>query len=229
MVRSGIKNETSWIGASRQSSMTGFSLIELLVVVALIFILSAISLPYILNYKKLYKSEDQALKVMDLMREASQLALTRRRSMRLEIDLTTNEVLIIDGNGPGNADDRQIKAIPLEPVNEIRMDQIPTAVTLPNPPNYADAVFAVDAIGHLRDATPIIGNRVWQIAFSRDGSVVNPTSNIPTSVNLYIWPPATPGNAAARNNKEVRAITMFGGSGAVRYWKHNGTTFLPYQ
>lgn len=228
MVRSGIKNETSWIGASRQSSMTGFSLIELLVVVALIFILSAISLPYILNYKKLYKSEDQALKVMDLMREASQLALTRRRSMRLEIDLTTNEVLIIDGNGPGNADDTEIKAIPLEPVNEIRMDQIPMSVTRPSPPNYNDAVFAVDAIGHLRGATPVIGNTVWQIAFQSNGSVLN-AANIPVSVNLYIWPPLTPGSPSSRNTREVRAITMYGGSGAVRYWKHNGTTFLPYQ
>lgn len=228
MVKASIQNETGRIDTMRQSRASGFSMIELLIVVAIIFILSGISLPYIYNYKRLYKSEDQALKVMDLMREAGQLALTRRRPMRFEIDLTTNEILIIDGNGPGNADDAQIKAIPLEPVNEIRMDQIPTAVTRPNPPNYADAVFAVDAIGHLRGATPVIGNTVWQIVYQSNGSVVN-AGNIPVSASLYIWPPVTPGSTSPRNNTEVRAITMFGGSGAVRYWKYDGTTFLPYQ
>jgi len=27
---------------------------------------------------------------------------------------------------------------------------------------------------------------------------------------------------------EVRAITIVGGSGAVRYWRYNGTQFVPF-
>ena len=130
---------------------TGFSIIEILIVVGIIAILSAISLPYIVNYKRLYKSEDQALKVVDLMREASQLAVTRRRTFRLEIDLTENAVLIIDERNPDpatlvNETDVRIKKIPLEMVRDIRIDSIPTGVTKPNPPNYADAAFAADTI-----------------------------------------------------------------------------------
>lgn len=52
----------------------GLSLIEILIVMGVIALLSAISLPYIYGDRKLYKSEDQTLKVIDLMREASQLA-----------------------------------------------------------------------------------------------------------------------------------------------------------
>lgn len=211
----------------RQGEMSGFSLLELIIVMIVILILSAMSLPYITNYTRLYKSEAQSLKIMDLMREASQLALTRRRLIRFEIDRTANQILIIDGNEPGPADDREIKAIPIEPAGEIRMDQIPTGVTRPNPPNYTDVAFVNDTVGHLRGGTPVIGNLVWQIAFLSDGSVVN-TANIPVSATLYVWAPITPGSSNPRNKKEVRAITMFGGSGAVRYWKHNGTTFLPY-
>ncbi|MBK6590555.1 MAG: hypothetical protein IPG22_19930 [Acidobacteria bacterium] len=83
---------------------------ELLVVLGIIAIMSVISLPYIVNYKKAYKSEDQALKVIDMMREAGQLALNRRRTIRFEIDFTDNAALIIDENG--GAADTQIKSSP---------------------------------------------------------------------------------------------------------------------
>lgn len=204
----------------------GFSVIELIIVMGIIVLLSAISLPYIYNYKKLNKSEDQTIKVMDLMREASQLALTRRRTMRFEIDLTDNAVLIIDENG--TAPDRQLKSVPLEMTKELRMDVNPASVTRPNPPNYPNATFAADAIGHLVGATTVSGNTVWAARFRSDGSVVN-AGNIPLSSTIFVFPPIAPGSTTARKNAEVKAITLFGGSGAIRYWKHNGTTFAASQ
>lgn len=228
MEKSSFQNETSCIKAARHSRTGGFSMIELVIALVILLILSAISLPYIYNYKRLYKSEDQALKVMDLMREASQMALTRRRIIRFEIDLTTNQMLLIDGNTPGPADDTLIKAIPLEPVNEIRMDVIPAGVTRPVPPDYNDAAYVVDTAGHLRGATPVIGNTVWQISFLPNGTALDFADN-PVTATLYIWPPRTPGSVTPRNNTEIRAITIFGGSGAVRYWKYDGAAFIPYQ
>lgn len=225
-MKASINHKTALIKKVRLKKTSGFSLIELVIVMVIVAVLSAISIPYIYNYSRLYKSEDQALKVMDMMREAGQLALTKRRVFRLEIDLTANEILIID-EGVGAAPDTEIKSIPLEPVAQVRMDAIPTGVVKPNPPDYADAVFAPDSIGHRSGGIDIIGNRVWAARFQSDGSVFA-ANNVPINANLYFWSPRTPGNAAARDNKEVRAVTIFGGSGAVRYWKHNGTTFLPY-
>lgn len=208
-----------------RNDVAGFSIVELLTVVVVMTILAAISLPYIYNYKRLYKSEDQALKVMDLMREASQLATTRRRTMRFEVDLTDNAALIIDENGA--AADTLVKKIPLELAKDVRVDVIPAGVTKPNPPNYNDAAFAADTLGHQSGTTTISNHSVWAARFRSDGSVVNAAS-VPISCNLYFWPPVTTGSSTPRNILEVRAITMFGGSGAVRYWKHNGTTFLPF-
>ena len=66
----------------------GYSLVETVIAMVILLILTAVSLPYIVNYKRLYKTEDQAIKVMDLMREAGQLALTKRRTIRVDIDLS---------------------------------------------------------------------------------------------------------------------------------------------
>lgn len=209
----------------RRQKDAGFSLLELLIVLVMMLVLTAIALPYLINYKTLYKSEDQSLRVMDLMREAGQLALTRRRTVRFEIDLTDNAVLIINENGAGP--DTLVKSIPLEQVNEVRMDVIPDGITKPVPPDYNDAVFAADTLGHQSGGSTVIGNTVWAARFESNGSVVN-AAGIPISVNLYLWPPLTPGDTTSRSTQEVRAITMFGGSGAIRYWKYDGTDFLPY-
>lgn len=193
-------------------SQKGVSLIELVVAMTIVTILSAISIPYIFRYTQKYKSEDQALKVMDLMREAGQLALNKRRSITVQLNVndTRQAVLrIIDPSGT-------TKAIPLEPMSEVRMDVAPTGVTRPIPPDYANAAFTSGS---------------WTAVFNSDGTVVT-TTGVPISATLYFWPPKNqPFNLAdleARTG-EVRAVTIFGGSGAVRYWKHNGTAWSAWQ
>ncbi|MBE7516569.1 MAG: prepilin-type N-terminal cleavage/methylation domain-containing protein [Chloracidobacterium sp.] len=204
-------------------SSAGFSAIELLVVVAVLAVVLTISIPYFMSYRRLYRSDDQAIRVMDLLREANQLAITRRRTMRFEIDLTDNRLLIIDE--AGTDPDVLLKAIPLDKTADVRMDVNPNGVAKPNPPNYPNATYAIDGLGHTEGANSVIGHTVWAARFQRDGSAVN-AAGTPISATLYIWPPATPGNPNARNAGEVRAITIFGGSSAVRYWKYTGSTFV---
>lgn len=210
---------------SGKKAANGFSLIELLIVVVLLFIFAAISVPYIYNYRRAYRSEDQSLKVMDLMREASQLALNQRRTVRFELDLTDNVMLLVDER-TGVAG-QLIKSIPLESTRELRIDVNPTGITAPNPPNYPNGAFVTDTLGHLVGTNNISGHSVWAARFRSDGSVVN-GANAPQTATLFCWPPSSTGSAVTRRSVEVRAITIFGGSGAVRYWKYNGTTFLPF-
>lgn len=201
-----------------RASEKGVTLIELIVVLTIVAILSAISIPYIFRYTQKYKTEDQALKVMDFMREAGQLALNRRRTMRVELDVSNSQQSVLrlfDENGA--AADVLLKSIPLEPASEVRMDVQPNGVGLP-PPNYANAAFNTSS--------------VWTAVFDSDGTVVT-TAGVPVSATLYFWSPQvqhpfTLANLNARSG-EVRAVTLFGGSGAVRYWKHDGTTWTAWQ
>lgn len=209
-------------GSPTNEGAAGFSMAELLVVMAIIAVMAAVSIPYIYSYRVLYKSEEQALKVMDIMRETSQLALTRRRTFRMEVDMTDNALLIIDENG--SADDTLIKSIPFEAPGMLRLDVKPAAISQPNPPNYNPAVFAIDSVGHMNGSTPVVGHRVWALRFRSDGSVVTAANN-PISATMFIFPSAGPSSDVPTDKKQVRAITVYGGSGAVRYWKYDGTTF----
>ncbi|HMT09343.1 MAG TPA: type II secretion system protein [Pyrinomonadaceae bacterium] len=200
----------------------GFSLPELLAVLAILAIILTVSIPYLLSYRKLYRSDDQALKLMDMMQEASQYALTRRRTFRFEIDLTDNEAKIIDEAGTNP--DFVIKSVPLDKVADVRVDIIPSGVTRPNPPNYNNAVFAADTLGHMDGSTSVTNHSVWAMRFQRDGSAVN-AAGLPVSATLFIWPPASAGSSTPRNTREIRAITVFAPSSAVRFWKYNGSTF----
>lgn len=201
----------------RRNRQLGVSVIELLIVLAIISVLTAISIPFVSRYTRSYKTEDQAVKVMDLMREAGQLAMTRRRTMRFELDWNDPSqpiARIIDENGGAGT---VLKSIPLEPANMVRMDVVPNGISVPNPPNYP--------------AVTIAG--IASARFRSDGSVRN-ALELPISGTVIFWPPINEpqydsGNLTPRSSGEVRAITMDGSSGAMRFWKYDGSSWLATQ
>jgi Tfp pilus assembly protein FimT len=196
---------------------------ELLTVMAVMAIMVAISVPYIIRYRSPYRTDDQAVNMMDAMREAAQLALTRRRTVRFELDITDNSFKVIDEQGTNP--DTLVKSIPLEKAADVRVDVLPAGVTKPIPPNFTDIAFTTDSVGHMAGSTSVSGHSVWVARFQRDGSVVN-NAGTPVNVNIYLFPPLTPGSTTPKSLKLVRAITLFGGSGAIRFWKHNGTALV---
>lgn len=212
---------------SKRKNIGGYSITDLVVALLIVGVLTGISLPYIINYQKTYKSDEQSLKIMDLLKETGQLALTRRKTYRFEIDLDDEKYLIIDENGAGDADDTQIKEIPMESNDYVRVDRAPRGVIPPAPPGYNTASFRKDRIGHNVGSTRVSGNKVWAARFKSNGAVVDKDGN-PLSATLFIWSPLSPGDNDARNLKEVRAVTLFTGVGAVRYWKYDGENFSSF-
>src|SRR5262245_48555700 len=88
-LRSGIRNNLMKQRlTSSECREAGFSLIELLTVVLVIFALGGLSLFYLVGHQKAYKPDDESLLITDVLQEARQRSLTERRTMRVEINLS---------------------------------------------------------------------------------------------------------------------------------------------
>lgn len=199
----------------------GFSLIELMIVVIVLGVLSVISLMYLSNSQRLYKADDQALAIVDMLQEARQRSLTQREIIRVEIDMDDNVVRLIDENLPNDAsDDQQLRSITLAPENEVTIDDQPNNIIL-NPPEPLPAPVAVFQPSVY---TPSVPHRVCTIRYASNGSVLDAGSDedgngaIPTGVTIHIW---MPDEGNVQNAKIARAITIIGSTGTVRLWEYD--------
>lgn len=209
-------------------SDAGFSVIELLVVVGLIAIMSTMVLIYANAYQKLYKPDDQALQLSDMLQEGRQRALTQRRTMRVEINITNNTAKLYDENrdGTSSADDFLIKAMTLYNPVDVKVDPRPAEIGY-NPPEsmpVPNAVFSSSVY------PPSISQSVCTIRFLANGQAVNAGTNaigsgaVPTGLTLHIWQPKK--NTPTQSDI-ARSITVLGATGMVRLWEFDHTSGAP--
>lgn len=197
----------------------GFSIVELVVVILVIFVMTGVSIFLFTSHQRLLKPDEQVLKIADILQEARQRALTQRETMRVEIDLTDNIARLIDEGDPSTySDDRPIRQIALFPSNEVTIRNRPPDISV-NPPEMmgvTPATFPQSVY------PPSATHEVCTLRFLRNGTVVDAgTDSIGTNsklvnVAIYVWSPM-------RNNPNqseiARAITVVGASGFVRLWE----------
>ncbi len=207
------------------SKQRGFSLIELLIVVVMLTIMLAISFAYLSNHRTAYRSDQQALQMVDIFQQARLNALNNRRTMRVEINLTTSLVRLIDENVAGNdADDTLVKTLTIPNNVDIRVDRRPANIpsqpseTTPTPEAaFATSVYTQSSIGSS-------GQNVFTLRFLRNGTVMNAGTNsvaanaVPTGATIYVW---SPNSATDLDNtgkvSGARAISVLA-TGAIRMW-----------
>ena len=203
----------------------GFSMVELLVVLAMIFILSTVSLFYLSGHQRLYRPDEEALKIIDLLQEGRQRSLTQRETMRVEIDLTDNIVRLIDENDSNintntATDDRVIKSSVLLPQTDVKLSSRPPDITT-DPPETLPV-----PIAQFKPSIypPSNTHNVCTFRFKRDGTVVNEGTDAVgsnatiTGLTLFIWSPKVNNPGASEIS---RAITVIGATGSVRFWEYN--------
>jgi prepilin-type N-terminal cleavage/methylation domain-containing protein len=198
----------------------GFSLIELLVVMIIMAILAGITIFAFAFHKRAYRPEDAANQIVSFMREAYQLAITQRQTFRVKIDQKNRTISLIDENRLPLGDEVVIRQVNLIDQSEVRMDQpgfgTPGVVGPPPAPyNYPPAIY---------------NNGIWEIRFRSDGSAVD-ASGSPLSATLFFWPPSrrNPGGPSPDSKQEIRAVTVFGPSGSIKFWRHDGNQFFSEQ
>ncbi len=208
----------------KKSKESGFSIVELLVVLVIILILAGISGYYFASHQKLYKPDDQALRVIDILQEARQRSLTQRESIRVEINSTLNIARIIDENEPDSSnDDREIRRVTLFAQTEVKFSSRPNNISY-DPPEVLPAPTAVFTASNYPSSS---SQNICTIRFQSNGSVRNAgndsigTGSTITGVTLHIWSPQT----GAVNDADIaRAITIIGSSGSLRMWEFDNTS-----
>jgi Tfp pilus assembly protein FimT len=202
-------------------SQAGFSLAELLIVVALSVTMTSVSLYYLYSHQKLYKPDEQAALFIDMLQEARQRALTQKATMRVELDLTDNTArLINEGSATVATDDVVIRQFTLKAAQEVVVEQRPNNVTVnPVEPSPVDPITFNTNSQHPLSS----GHKVATLRFRRDGSVHNAGTNAlgagstVTGATVFVWQPDKPN---ANNATITRAITVIGTTGAIRLWNY---------
>lgn len=196
---------------------SGVTMVELLIVMAVIAVMSAVSLFYLTGHQKLYKPDEQLLRIADVLQEARQRAMTQRETIRVEIDKTANIVRLFDENTAtsGNADDKEVRRLTLLSTSDVRMDQAPTNITY-NPPESVPVPIAV----YKQSTYPASnGNQVCTLRFYSNGNVGDADSSPNVAgpgATLYVWSPSSNNSTTS---SIARAITITGATGAIRLWE----------
>ena len=201
------------------SCQRGFSLVELMVVLAIIAIFVSISLFFYEGHRSLYRPDEIALQMSDLFQEARQRSLTQRETMRVEIDLTRKVANLIDENTAATADDDVVlRTITLPEASSVTVGSRPANIGYnpPEPQPVPNAVFTSSVY------TPSFGNLACAFRFQRDGTVVNAGNNaigtgaVSSGATLHVW---SPKEGDVSTSEVARAITIIGSTGTIRMWE----------
>ncbi len=201
----------------------GFSLVELLVVILVFMILMAIGFSFISRYRPLFKPGEQTLQIADIFLEARQRALTQRRTMRVEVDLTDNIVRLIDENTDvsTHTDDVVIRQLALLSQEEVKVaSPIPGISVLPPEMISCPLINGCP----LSVYPPSANKNVCTFRFMSNGTVMNAGTNAigsnasVISGTLYIW---SPRRGDPSQFEQAYALTIVGGSGFVRMWEYD--------
>ena len=195
-------------------SMRGFSVIELMIVVTVATVLTALAVPQMISQRRLTRSTAVTREIMTQMRYARQLAMSQRRAYTFQFDDANKQISVIgpipagkaallNGTGyPNNPGSAVVTAVPLTQ-GGLPSGEISTGI----PTGLAGSPTAVDSVS----GAALAGTKLY-ITFQPDGSVIDTNGN-PVDTGLFIY------NKLA-SQATASAITVRGASGRVKIWRY---------
>ena len=202
----------------------GFSLLQLLIVVAIMGIVTSMAIPQMIAQRRLTRSSAVPREIMTQIRYARQLAMSQRQAITFQYDTATQVINVIDHN---NVD---------TPTNQTTGIDVLSAAGYPNTAGSTVLATVSLAQGGLASGEILWGipsglpgapttadgltvpniataSNKLNITFQRDGSVVDATGN-PVDQALFIYNTFIPRASAT-------AISVRGSSGRIKIWRYN--------
>ncbi|MGH9760514.1 MAG: pilus assembly FimT family protein [Blastocatellia bacterium] len=207
-------------GRDGMNADSGFSLIELMIVITMIGILTGIAIIAFSASKNAYAADDQANAVVNYFRDASSRAIADHHSYRVVINLNTKTITEINENSiaTGNTDTDTLTGddtlVKQEPLRQDVAIGLPTGMITVPPGNYPAATFT--------------GN-VWCGHFQSNGSVTSSMGTLFTTSPALVTCSFVFQSTISNNNNQktlIRAVTLAGATSTVRFWLYNGTAFI---
>lgn len=203
------KNWQKYLIMKNSYSQKGFSFIELLVFVMILGIFIALAIPALRSAKK-FNADDQAMLMVDIFDEARQSAMNQRKTFRVEINKTKNQITLINEKGSGStADDEIVKKVPYK--GFVKVGEIPNNIT-----GAPTATSPIPVLSSVTSNYPLSsGDEKITLRFAKSGLVMDTGTNntgdgsIPRGATIYVF-----------SNKEgtvtpeiIRAVTVLQTSG----------------
>ena len=208
--------------AARARSSRGHSLLELLIVIALIGVITSMALPQYIAQRRLTRSVGITREILTELREARQLSMSQRQAITFEYNDLTKQTRIINhhNNQPTNPacnlSGTAILGAPGFPDTVCR--QIVISVPLIEADLSSEINYGIPSglpPGPLGDGipmTPLSSNKLT-VTFQPDGSVIKANGD-PQDWAMFIY-----NNRAASGT--ASAISVMGASGRVKIWRYN--------